>query len=443
MLVPIPELGRARRLLCIQPHYDDNDLGAGGTITTLAERGAQVVYLTVADDLLGVLDATLPAEAATKRIQDEQRMAGQVIGVSEQIRLELPDAGRWDEIELRDRIARELRRVNPDFVLTVDPWLATEAHRDHTRTGLTALEAVLLYGLAALPHHAAGGCRLRRGRPARRGPLLHRPPQHVLRRGRRPRAASTGPSTPMPRSSTRRPSAVIHAGLEHQERRFGERAGCEFAEGLRVLHPAHLHCNPDAEEMESLQALTARDRGRIPIDVGWRPHIAGASMNPLKLARILILSTVMLALLGSDGMGCGPPSHFTARLQRTTYGIPHVTAWDYGGLGYGYGYAFAQDNLCELMNSLVEANGKRARYFGASTRNMERDFFYTYWSSPEVIDEFLAVVSPRCSTWPRATPRESTATCARSGPTGSPMRAAARSGCSPSTSSTSSGSTTS
>jgi LmbE family N-acetylglucosaminyl deacetylase len=43
---------------------------------------------------------------------------------------------------------------------------------------------------------------------------------------------------------------LMHAGLERKESAWGERAGCERAEALRVLHPAHLHCNPDAEEME-------------------------------------------------------------------------------------------------------------------------------------------------------------------------------------------------
>ncbi len=44
--------------------------------------------------------------------------------------------------------------------------------------------------------------------------------------------------------------AVIHAGLEAKEREWGKRAGCEFAEAFALLHPGHLHCNPDAEEME-------------------------------------------------------------------------------------------------------------------------------------------------------------------------------------------------
>ena len=31
-IVPKPDLFQARRILCIQPHYDDNDIAAGGTL---------------------------------------------------------------------------------------------------------------------------------------------------------------------------------------------------------------------------------------------------------------------------------------------------------------------------------------------------------------------------------------------------------------------------
>ncbi len=40
--MPVPDLGAAKRLLCIQPHYDDNDIGAGGTIAALGDAGADI-----------------------------------------------------------------------------------------------------------------------------------------------------------------------------------------------------------------------------------------------------------------------------------------------------------------------------------------------------------------------------------------------------------------
>ena len=57
------ELRDARSILCIQPHYDDNDLGAGGTIAALHDAGCQVVYLTVTDDLVGVKDESSNIDA--------------------------------------------------------------------------------------------------------------------------------------------------------------------------------------------------------------------------------------------------------------------------------------------------------------------------------------------------------------------------------------------
>ena len=39
----------------------------------------------------------------------------------------------------------------------------------------------------------------------------------------------------------------------------------------------------------------------------------------------------------------------------TEYGIPHVTADDWGSLGYGVGYAYARDNYCTVMREYVRA----------------------------------------------------------------------------------------
>jgi LmbE family N-acetylglucosaminyl deacetylase len=35
----IPDLSTAKRVLAVQPHYDDNDLAAGGTLAALAAEG--------------------------------------------------------------------------------------------------------------------------------------------------------------------------------------------------------------------------------------------------------------------------------------------------------------------------------------------------------------------------------------------------------------------
>ena len=49
-ILPMPDIFSAKRILCVQPHYDNNDIAAAGILTQLAKRGAELIYLTVTDD---------------------------------------------------------------------------------------------------------------------------------------------------------------------------------------------------------------------------------------------------------------------------------------------------------------------------------------------------------------------------------------------------------
>jgi LmbE family N-acetylglucosaminyl deacetylase len=137
----------ARRVLVVQPHYDDNDIGCAGTLTLLARAGAELIYVTVTDDLAGVLDPDLDDTTARRRLVSEQHAAGVIVGVTRFIELGWPDAAGIDHIALRDQIIDLIRDLRPDFVITVDPWLPHEAHSDHITTGRATSEAVILSGL--------------------------------------------------------------------------------------------------------------------------------------------------------------------------------------------------------------------------------------------------------------------------------------------------------
>lgn len=58
----------------------------------------------------------------------------------------------------------------------------------------------------------------------------------------------------------------------------------------------------------------------------------------------------------------------SADIRRTSYGVPHIRAFDERGLGVGMGYAYAQDNLCLLANEVVTVNGERAKFSGRTKR---------------------------------------------------------------------------
>ena len=59
-----------------------------------------------------------------------------------------------------------------------------------------------------------------------------------------------------------------------------------------------------------------------------------------------------------------PDLRYQATIVRTSFNIPHITAPDLGGLGYGYGYAIAEDHLCTIADSVVQARGQAAKFFG-------------------------------------------------------------------------------
>lgn len=137
----------ARRVLAVQPHYDDNDIGCAGTMTLLVRAGAEVCYVTVTDDLAGVLDPDLDDDVARQQLFDEARRAGAIVGVSRFVDLDWPDAAGLHHSELRDQVIDLIREFRPDLVLTVDPALPDEAHQDHLVTAAAVSEAVLLSGL--------------------------------------------------------------------------------------------------------------------------------------------------------------------------------------------------------------------------------------------------------------------------------------------------------
>jgi len=149
-ILPIPDIFQAERVLCIQPHYDDNDIAAAGTLVRLHANGAELTYLTVTDDLMGVVDASLSPKAAMASLKRDQSAAGEIVGVSQQVWLGYPDAGEYDYFALRRDLLRYIRLIKPDFIFTPDPWLAYEAHRDHVQTGLAAAEAAIFAGLTRI-----------------------------------------------------------------------------------------------------------------------------------------------------------------------------------------------------------------------------------------------------------------------------------------------------
>lgn len=149
-ILPIPDIFSAKRILCIQPHYDDNDIAAAGILTQLAKNGAELFYLTATDDLMGIVDTSLSREEGEKVLKRDQFMAAKIVGVQEQYWCGYPDAGEYDYFDLRRDFLKYIRMLTPDFVFAPDAWLTYEAHRDHIQTGFAAAEAVMFSELTKI-----------------------------------------------------------------------------------------------------------------------------------------------------------------------------------------------------------------------------------------------------------------------------------------------------
>jgi acyl-homoserine-lactone acylase len=105
----------------------------------------------------------------------------------------------------------------------------------------------------------------------------------------------------------------------------------------------------------------------------------------------LALCAASLCLLAAGNSRAGDSeAHYRAQVLRTSYGIPHIQASDWGSLGYGYGYAFAQDNVCVLAREVLAANGTQSKYFGAST--LGSDWVYKMVNSTARVDAAWAVI---------------------------------------------------
>ncbi|MFK7863726.1 MAG: penicillin acylase family protein [Pseudohongiellaceae bacterium] len=77
------------------------------------------------------------------------------------------------------------------------------------------------------------------------------------------------------------------------------------------------------------------------------------------------------------------------QLRWTSHGIPHVKADSWEGLGFGFAHAVASNAVCVLARELVTVTGERAKYFGASDRNVNSDAFHKALLHSDKVNDYL------------------------------------------------------
>ncbi|MEH6592160.1 MAG: penicillin acylase family protein [Halioglobus sp.] len=123
------------------------------------------------------------------------------------------------------------------------------------------------------------------------------------------------------------------------------------------------------------------------------------------MLRVFVLCLIALLTLAcsdsDDNSGANPPDSgplpgptYSAEVVWTEYGIPHVTADDWGSLGYGAGNAFAQHNYCVLMKEVVRGQGRSAELLG-DDGDLALDFVMKLYNSDASLERIKADLPDR------------------------------------------------
>lgn len=133
------------RVLVVTAHPDDVDFGSAGSIALWTAAGVQVAYCIATYGDAGGFDDT-PREEMPLLREAEQRAAAAEIGVTDVTFLGHQDGRVYVTHELRRDIARQIRRVRPQRVLTQSPqrnWQRiAPSHPDHLAVGEATMCAV-------------------------------------------------------------------------------------------------------------------------------------------------------------------------------------------------------------------------------------------------------------------------------------------------------------
>jgi LmbE family N-acetylglucosaminyl deacetylase len=145
--------------LSIGAHPDDVEFGSGATLAKWAASGTIVHHLVMTDGSKGTWDVNADTNALIAKRQLEQRSAATRLGARGTVTfLDYVDGELGHDDAAVEKVARVIRHIRPNVVLSHDPWKRYRLHPDHRNTGFIVCDAIV----AArdphfLKHHRAEG----------------------------------------------------------------------------------------------------------------------------------------------------------------------------------------------------------------------------------------------------------------------------------------------
>jgi LmbE family N-acetylglucosaminyl deacetylase len=145
--------------MVISPHPDDAEFGAAGAVAKWTRAGQRVVYVVCTSGDKGTDNLDIKPQQLALIREKEQQDAAAVLGVADVVFLRYPDQQLEDTPDFRKSIVKQIRKYQPETVVTSDPYKRYIWHRDHRITGQVTLDAVYPYArdLLAYPDLIAEG----------------------------------------------------------------------------------------------------------------------------------------------------------------------------------------------------------------------------------------------------------------------------------------------
>ncbi|MEM7272306.1 MAG: PIG-L deacetylase family protein [Actinomycetota bacterium] len=134
------------KILAVAAHPDDLDFGCAGSTARWTAEGHEVVYCLVTSGEAGGEDPSISRPEMAELRKREQTEAAKVVGVTELHFLGFPDGSVEPTLELRKAIARIIRIVRPERVVSQSPERNYDrvygSHPDHLAVGEATFNAV-------------------------------------------------------------------------------------------------------------------------------------------------------------------------------------------------------------------------------------------------------------------------------------------------------------
>lgn len=133
--------------MVIVAHPDDIEFSCAGTVARWVNAGARVSYVLCTSGEVGIAEAGMTKDKASKIREIEQLAAAEIVGVEDVVFLRASDGMLQPSLDLRKKLVREIRRFKPEIVICGDPTIVWAGdtyinHPDHRAAATAALDAV-------------------------------------------------------------------------------------------------------------------------------------------------------------------------------------------------------------------------------------------------------------------------------------------------------------